>query len=214
MSDLGFNKIAGAVLATGLAIVGLRELTSIVYEAKPVDKPGYMIAVAEDTGAGGEAKVEAPIDWGTVLPTADIAAGEAVAKKCASCHSFNAGGPTLIGPNLYGVMGRKPGAHAGMAYSAGMVEFGNKQPVWDYEHINAFLTAPQKYVAGTKMSFVGLKKTEDRINMVAYLHSLGATLPIPAPNPAAAAAPEAAAAAATAPAAAAPATATAEKPAA
>jgi cytochrome c len=191
MSDLGFNKIAGAVLATGLAIVGLRELTSIVYETKPVEKAGYEITVAEETGAGGEAKAEAPIDWGTVLPTADIAAGEAVAKKCASCHSFAQGGPTIVGPDLYGVLGRKPGSHAGMAYSAGMVEFGGKNPIWDYEHVNAFLTAPQKYIAGTKMSFVGLKKTEDRINMIAYLHSLGSPLPIPAPNPAVAAAPAA-----------------------
>jgi cytochrome c len=187
MSDLGFNKIAGAVLATGLAIVGLRELTSIVYETKPVEKAGYEIAVAEETGAGGEAKVEAPIDWGTVLPTADIAAGEAVAKKCISCHSFAQGGPNLVGPGLYDVLGRKPGIHGGMAYSAGLVEFSAKNPVWDYEHVNAFLTAPQKYIAGTKMSFVGLKKTEDRINMIAYLHSLGSTLPIPAPKPAAAA---------------------------
>ena len=201
MSDLGFNKIAGAVLATGLAIVGLRELTSIVYETKPVEKAGYEITVAEETGAGGEAKVEAPIDWGTVLPTADIAAGEAVAKKCISCHSFAQGGPNLVGPGLYGVLGRKPGTHGGMAYSAGLVEFSAKNPVWDYEHVNAFLTAPQKYITGTKMSFVGLKKTEDRINMIAYLHSIGSTLPIPAPKPAAAApaaevaAPEAAASA-------------------
>ena len=195
MSDLGFNKIAGAVLATGLAIVGLRELTSIVYQTKPVEKPGYEIAVAEEAGPGGAAKVEAPIDWGTVLPTADIAAGEAVAKKCVSCHSFAQGGPNLVGPDLYGVLGRKPGTHGGMAYSASLTEFATKNPVWDYEHINAFLTAPQKYIPGTKMSFVGLKKTEDRINMVAYLHSLGSTLPIPAPNPAAAAAPAADAAA-------------------
>lgn len=188
MSDLGFNKIAGAVLAAGLAIVGLRELTSIVYQTKPVEKAGYEIAVAEEAAPGGAAKVEAPIDWGTVLPTADIAAGEAVAKKCVSCHSFAQGGPNLVGPDLYGVLGRKPGTHGGMAYSASLTEFAAKNPVWDYEHINAFLAAPQKYISGTKMSFVGLKKTEDRINIIAYLHSLGSTLPIPAPNPAAAAA--------------------------
>jgi cytochrome c len=195
MSDLGFNKIAGAVLATGLAIVGLRELTSIVYQTKPVEKAGYEIAVAEEAAPGGATKVEAPIDWGTVLPTADIAAGEAVAKKCVSCHSFAQGGPNLVGPDLYGVLGRKPGTHGGMAYSASLTEFAAKNPVWDYEHINAFLAAPQKYISGTKMSFVGLKKTEDRINIIAYLHSLGSTLPIPAPNPAAAAAPAADAAA-------------------
>ena len=200
MSDLGFNKIAGAVLATGLAIVGLKELTSIVYEVEPAEKPGYAITIAEEAGAGGEAVAELPIDWGTVLPTADIAAGEAVAKKCASCHSFNQGGATMVGPNLYGVVGHKPGSHAGMAYSDGMKAFGEKTPAWDYEHLNAFLGAPQKYISGTKMSFVGLKKPEDRINMIAYLHSLGSTLPIPAPAPAAAAPATPAADAAAAPA--------------
>jgi len=207
MSDLGFNKIAGAVLATGLAIVGLKELTSIVYKVEPAEKPGYAITIAEETGPGGAAVAEVPIDWGTALPKADLAAGEAVAKKCASCHSFNQGGATLVGPNLYGVVGRKPGSHAGMAYSEGMTAFGGKNAAWDYEHLNGFLTGPQKYITGTKMSFVGLKKPEDRINMIAYLHSLGSTLPIPAPAPAAAApaAAPAADAAAAAPAAAAPA---------
>ena len=70
MSDLTFNKVAGAVLATGLAIVGLREISSGVFAPHPVEKPGYAIEVAEEAGAGGGA-AEAPIDWGTVLPTAD-----------------------------------------------------------------------------------------------------------------------------------------------
>jgi cytochrome c len=209
MSDLGFNKIAGAVLATGLAIVGLKELTSVVYKVEPVEKPGYAITIAEEAGEGSAAVAEVSIDWGTVLPTADIAAGEAVAKKCVSCHSFNQGGANMVGPNLYGVIGHKPGSHAGMAYSDGMKEFGSKTAAWDYENLNGFLGAPQKYIAGTKMSFVGLKKPEDRINMIAYLHSLGSTLPIPAPAPVAAA--PAAEAAPAADAAAAPA---AEKPAA
>ena len=212
MSDLGFNKIAGAVLATGLAIVGLKELTSVIYKVEPVEKPGYAITIAEEAGEGGAAAVEVAIDWGTVLPTADIAAGEAVAKKCISCHSFNQGGANLVGPNLYGVVGIKPGSHAGMAYSDGLKAYGEKTPAWGYENLNAFLLAPQKYISGTKMSFVGLKKPEDRINMIAYLHSLGSTLPIPAPAPAAAPAPAPAAEAApAADAAAAPA---AEKPAA
>jgi cytochrome c len=89
-----------------------------------------------------------------------------------------------------------PASHGGFAYSAGMTEFGGKQPIWDYEHISEFITGPQKYISGTKMTFVGLKKREDRINVIAYLRSQGGTLPVPAPNPAAAAAPAAAAPAA------------------
>ena len=122
MSDLTFNKIAGAVLATGLAIVGLRELSTGVFAQEHPEKPGYAIAVVEDTGGGATA--EAPIDWGTVLPTADIKAGEAVFAKCKSCHTIDAGGPNGTGPNLNGVVGRKPGSHGGFAYSGGMTDFG------------------------------------------------------------------------------------------
>ena len=204
MSDLTFNKIAGAVLATGLAVFLLREVSSIVFEKEPPEKAGYAIAVA-DTGEGGGAAPEAPIDWGTVLPTADIEAGKAISAKCQSCHNFDPAGTNGTGPGLFGVVGRKPGSHPGFSYSQGMQDFGAKQPVWDYEHLNAFLSGPQKYISGTKMTFVGLKKPEDRIAIIAYLHSLGSTLPFPKPNPAAAAAPAAAAGAAPAAGAAAPA---------
>ena len=199
MSDLTFNKIAGAVLATGLAVFLLREVSSIVFEKEPPEKPGYAIAVAETAGGGGEA-AEAPIDWGTVLPTANIDQGKAISAKCASCHNFDPAGTNGTGPGLFGVIGRKPGSHPGFNYSSAMQDFGAKTPQWDYEHLNAFLSGPQKYISGTKMTFVGLKKPEDRIAIIAYLHSLGSTLPVPKPNPAAAAAPAAGAAPAPAPA--------------
>ena len=190
MSDLNFNKVAGALLATGLAIVGLRELSSGVFSQEKVEKPGYAVEIVEESAGGAVAEV-AP-DWGTVLPTADVAAGEAVFAKCKSCHTDSSGGPNGIGPNLWGALGRKPGGHAGFAYSPAMTELGGKVPVWDYEHIYEFVKAPAKYLPGTKMTFVGLKKQEDRINLLAYLHTQGSTLPIPAPNPAAGAAPAAA----------------------
>ncbi|KRA66056.1 cytochrome C [Caulobacter sp. Root655] len=209
MSDLTFNKIAGGVLLTGLIIFGLREASDIVFAKHEIEKPGYEIAVAEEAGEGAAAAEVAP-DWGSVLLVpANIEAGKAVTAKCASCHSFESGGPNGTGPDLWDVLGRKPGSHGGFAYSAAMTEFGGKQPVWDYDHIDQFLKAPGKYVSGTKMTFVGLKKQEDRIAVIAYLHSLGSKLPVPAPKPAGAApaAADAAAPAAGAPAAtAAPAT--------
>ena len=194
MSDLTFNKVAGAVLATGLAIVGLRELSSGIFSQEPVAKPGYAVEVAADTG-GGAAAPDVPPDWGTVLPAADVKAGEAVFQKCKSCHNADNGGANGTGPNLFGVVGRKPGSHPGFAYSPAMQAFGAKQPIWDYEHIYEFVKNPQAYIGGTKMTFVGLKKPEDRINVIAYLHQQGSSLPIPAPNPAAAAAAAPAAAA-------------------
>jgi cytochrome c len=183
MSDLTFNKVAGAALATGLAIFGLRELSSGVFADHKVEKPGFAVEVAAETGGAAEA-ADVPPDWGTVLPKADVSAGQAVFAKCQSCHSLTANG---TGPNLTGVVGRKPGTEAGFSYSPGMEAFGAKQPIWDFQHLYEFLKGPQAYVNGTKMTFVGLKKPEDRINVIAYLHTQGSSLPIPAPNPAAAA---------------------------
>jgi cytochrome c len=191
MSDLTFNKVAGAVLATGLAIVGLRALSDGVFTKEPPAKPGYAVEVAAETG-GGAAPADVPPDWGTVLPTADVAAGQATFAKCQSCHSLTANG---TGPDLMGVVGRKPGTEAGFSYSPAMQAFGAKQPIWDYEHLYEFIKNPQAYVSGTKMTFVGIKNPQDRVNLIAYLHTQGSSLPIPPPNPAAATAAAAPAAA-------------------
>jgi cytochrome c len=189
MSDnLGFNKIAGAVLATGLVLVGLPQLASIVYHKEPVKKPGYALDVQETAGPGEAAGPELPPDWGTVLPTANIEAGKAQAAKCQSCHNLDKGGPNQTGPNLWGVIGRKPGSHPGFSYSGAMTDFGAKTPAWDYQHLFEFIKGPQQYINGTKMTFVGIKKAEDRVNLIAYLRTLSdSPAPIPAPNPAAAA---------------------------
>jgi cytochrome c len=212
MSNLTFNMVAGAGLATALAIVGLREITTGLFNVEAPEKPGYLIEATVE--GGGEAAVaEVTPDFGTVLPIADLKAGEAVFAKCQACHNIANGGANGIGPNLWGVVGLKPGTHAGYAYSAAMTEFGAKQAVWDDLQLYEYLRAPQKYVPGTKMSFVGLKKSEDRVNMIAYLRAQGGSLPLPAPNPAAAA-PAAAPAEAAAPADAAPAADPAAKPAA
>ncbi len=212
MSDLTFNKIAGGVLAAGLVIFGLREVTTIAFEKEPVEKPGYAITVAEEGGEGGGAAVEVAPDWGTVIPDpANIAAGQAVSAKCASCHTFTSGGANGTGPNLFGTLGKTPGTHPGFAYSAAMTGFGAGK-TWTYDEMDAFLKAPQKHVAGTKMTFVGLKKQADRVAMIAYLHTLGSTLAVPAPKPAEAAAAPADAAAPTAEAAPAPGTTTTPAP--
>jgi cytochrome c len=196
MSGLYRNMILGAVLTTAFVLAVLGVVTPMLFEQAPPAKPGYAIAVAES--AGGEGAAEVPPDWGTVLKTADVQAGQAKTAVCQACHVFDPSGANNIGPGLYGVVGRKPGTHPGFAYSPAMVAFGNKIGVWDYQHIYEFIAGPQKDVDGTKMTFIGMKNSQDRINVIAYLHSLGSNLPIPAPNPASAAKPAAAGASNTA----------------
>jgi cytochrome c len=203
MSDLTFNKIAGGVLLTGLVIFGLREASDIVFKKHEVEKAGYEIAVQEES-AGGAVAVDTPPDWNAVLTPANVAAGEAVSAKCAACHKLDASDANATGPGLWDVVGRKPAAHPAYNYSGAMKDFAGKTPIWDYDALYTFLKAPGKDVPGTNMTFVGLKKPEDRIAVIAYLHSLGSKLPVPPPRPAAAAAPAAGAPAADAAAPAAP----------
>jgi cytochrome c len=194
MADLTFNKIAGAALATGLLIFGLQNLTSIVFEKEPPAKPGYAIAVAADTSGGGEVADVIP-DWGTVLPKADIAKGQTITSKCASCHQFDPAGTNNIGPGLFGVVGRAPGSHPAYAYDSAMQDFAKTHTAWTYDLLYQFLKNPQGFMPGTKMTFVGLKDPQDRINVIAYLRSNGSpNFPIPAPAPAKPAAPAAGAA--------------------
>lgn len=184
MNSFEFNKIAGAVLGTALVVFGLHSLAGTVYHAEKPEKQGFAIEVAEaatgDTGgeqAGGD---QPAVSLGTLLASADAAKGQAVAKNCAGCHDFSEGGPNKVGPNLHGVVGRKHGVHEGFSYSEAMA--GLKDKDWTYEALNEFITAPKTAIPGTKMAFGGIKKPEDRANLLAYLATLS-NPPVPFPAP-------------------------------
>jgi cytochrome c len=182
------NTIAGWVLAGCAAALGLSIASGMIFDSGPPEKPGYPVEGAVEAGGGGAA---AAVPIATLLATADVAKGAEVFKKCAACHTVNQGGASGIGPNLYGVIGKKHGHLPGFAYSSALTGIpGN----WDFDAMNAWLTSPRKYAPGTKMTFAGLGSAEDRANVIAYLNSQGSNLPLPA-APAAGAAPEAAGAA-------------------
>ncbi|MZR30140.1 c-type cytochrome [Sneathiella litorea] len=96
----------------------------------------------------------------------DVKKGEKVFKKCTACHTIEQGGKNKIGPNLFGVVGKKSGSVEGYNYSKAMEA---ADLTWDDETLNAYLKKPKKVVKGTKMSFAGLKKESDRENLIAYL---------------------------------------------
>jgi cytochrome c2 len=100
----------------------------------------------------------------------DAAKGEATFKaKCKMCHAV---GPTAkpgIGPVQNGLIGATAGARPGYKYSSAMKAAGEKGLVWTEETLNKYLEDPKAVVPGTKMVFPGLKKAEDRENVIAYL---------------------------------------------
>nr|WP_245337431.1 cytochrome c family protein [Shinella sp. HZN7] len=115
------------------------------------------------------------------MATADATAGETAFKKCASCHTSEKGGPNKVGPGLWDIVNRPVASHEGFSYSAGMTTFSEGQKVvWDYDHLSYFLEAPKKHVPGTAMGFAGLKKNDERANLIAYLRTLSDN---PAPLP-------------------------------
>ncbi|MFA5120575.1 cytochrome c family protein [Zavarzinia sp.] len=96
----------------------------------------------------------------------DAAKGAVVFKKCAVCHTVEAGGPNRVGPNLHGVVGRVAGTKEGFTYSKAMAGAGF---TWDKEKLESYLTDPKTFVPGNKMAFVGLKNEEEREDVIAYL---------------------------------------------
>ena len=186
MSDLRFNSIAGAVLASvlGVMVVGIGADT-IIHPNYP-EKAGYLPEVAAETGGGGPVAPVGPPDFGRLFADPAqlaelVARGERVSAQCVSCHTFEAGGPNRIGPNLSDAFGRAPGSHGGFEYSDGMRVHGG---AWDYLALNEFLRSPARTVPGTKMAFAGLRGDQDRVAMIAYLRSTSPNaVALPAPLP-------------------------------
>ncbi|MDB5670223.1 MAG: cytochrome c family protein [Alphaproteobacteria bacterium] len=171
------NTIAGWVLFAGIVALGGAIITGEHFRAERPEKMGYPIEGVSDQPEGGAAVAEQPIAF--YLATAKPELGAQVFKRCMACHTDSKGGPAAIGPNLYGVVGAPVGHMAGFPYTADLKALGG---TWDWDKLNKWLSGPKALVPGTKMSFAGLSKPEDRANVIAYLNSTSdKPLPMPAP---------------------------------
>ncbi len=169
-----FNKIAGAILLTLLSMMAIAKIGNTLVPPfyPPKDKPG-----AEGPSTTGPDTKEPEKPVAELLAAADPKAGESRARACASCHTFNKGGANGVGPNLYDIVGRKKGSHAGYAYSDGLKNAGGE---WTFEELFKYVANPGGVISGSKMAF-RMPNADQRAQVLVYLRTLSdAPKPLPA----------------------------------
>ncbi|OBZ96967.1 cytochrome C [Pararhizobium polonicum] len=185
------NMGVGAFLGTVFVLMSVSIASEGIFHSEVPEKEGFAIIAAEGASeAGGDAQAEVEVDIKPLLAAADATAGATVFKKCASCHTAEKGGPNKVGPNLWGVVERPIASHEGFSYSAGMKTFAEANKTWTYDHLSFFVEAPKKHVPGTAMGFAGVKKPDERANLIAWLREQSDS-PVALPDVSAAAAPAA-----------------------
>ncbi|MCF6234436.1 MAG: c-type cytochrome [Rhodobacteraceae bacterium] len=165
MDTMTLTKVTAAVCGALLVLLLGKWAAEALYQVEGDGEAGYVIATESAEGTQEEV-VEVSLE--ELMASADIAKGAKTYKKCAACHKV-ADGVNGVGPSLYGIVDRAIGSGAGFDYSGAMSGKGGD---WTVAELDAFLTKPKAYLPGTTMSFSGLKKATDRVNVIAYLDSL------------------------------------------
>jgi cytochrome c len=172
MDSFEINKIIAAILLTALIVIGIGKFTDILFHVDKPKESAYKIEGLEkavaSTVSDSKNVVEEKVDIVQLLALGDLVHGEKVFKKCSACHMIASGGKNMIGPNLWGVIGRTAGSVSDYKYSKAMVAYAKQ---WSFEEMNSYLIKPQAYIKGTKMAFAGLRKEKDRASVILYLNS-------------------------------------------
>ncbi len=166
------TKTVGALCGTLLLFLLANWAAATVYEAgSPEHGEEHAMAYpieADEGGRSDDATDDGP-DFATLLAAADLGKGEKIFSKCKACHKLE-DGANGTGPHLYAVVGRDVGSVGEFSYSGVLVDL---QGDWSPEALDRFLESPKAYANGTKMSFSGLRKPEDRANVIAFLATIG-----------------------------------------
>lgn len=177
-----FNVIAMAILLTLVVIKGADIVAETAIHPKMLEKNVYVVegVTQKSTKNEPEGPKFDPIE--PLLASASVEKGMKVAQQCLQCHVLKKDGGRggKLGPNLWNVVGRPIADQKDMDYSNALLSKASQ--TWTYENLNHFLWKPRDFVHGTKMSFAGLKKTEQRAEVIAYLRTLSDT-PVPLPKP-------------------------------
>jgi cytochrome c len=168
--ELAQEQIKNIAPAIGLAVVialFVTITTNVLYRSKASIKRGFEIELSADgKPIVRKAKEVAPLS--ELMKLADVKRGAKFFKKCASCHTVGRGEATKVGPNLFGIIGKKRAANSGFKYSKAMKAKGGS---WNRESVNEFITKPKNYLPGTKMAFSGLRKPQQRADVILFLES-------------------------------------------
>ncbi|OUS34365.1 cytochrome c family protein [Rhodobacterales bacterium 56_14_T64] len=165
IDTMTLTKAAAALCGAFLVLLLGKWAAEGIYHKEAHGEASYVIELEE----AGEQEEVAEVDFAELMAAADIGKGAKVFNKCKACHTL-VDGDNGAGPYLYGVVGRPVGSASGYgSYSSDMSALGGD---WTQERLDEFLTKPKAMVANTGMSFSGLKKQSDRVNLIAYLDSL------------------------------------------
>tara|TARA_B110000967_G_C18775304_1_gene505270 strand:- start:333 stop:884 length:552 start_codon:yes stop_codon:yes gene_type:complete len=183
MDSFELNKIIAAVLLTVLIVIGIDKFGDILFHIEKPKQSAYKIEGLDNLEGSDKnlkligKKVEEKVDISKLLSMGDIGHGEKIFKKCSACHMNVNGGKNLIGPNLWGVIGRQAASIQDYKYSKALASYSKK---WTFEEMNGFLIKPSSYIKGTKMAFAGLRKEKDRASVILYLNTKSSS-PLPLP---------------------------------
>lgn len=171
--SLEANKIIGAVLTAGILAVGSNVLAHMFYAPRHLETNAFHVDIAAIEGGSAAQPPAAAAPIADRLASADPEKGKAATKVCQSCHTFDDGAGNKVGPNLYNTVGEQIGqGKGGFLFSPALSQHGG---TWTFENLDHFLTSPKEFAPGTKMSFAGLSKPDQRADVIAYLRSLSAS---------------------------------------